>query len=312
MNYPRIYERVYCQPLCVTRERFLAIHGVLYPRLRAGFALEQISAIESPAKNRPTSSPYSGKRQQRVGPKINYLTGGIDDPRFYTMPAKGVAVIPIYGVLAKNLSSFEESCGGGTDITPIAYALAQAINDADVTAIILDIDSPGGEVTGIGEIAETIAHSPKPIFGFTDASACSAAYWIMSACDLVFCTRTSSVGSIGTYLAWLDETVALQLAGLRLELFAAGEHKGMGLPGRPLTEADRELLQSRVLEVNGWFTSAVMANRPEVGARMGDNTMEGQSFSGSEALSRGLVDNVISGFDELVALVYESLPMPPI
>jgi ClpP class serine protease len=313
MNYPRIYERVYCQPLCVTRARFLSIHNVLYPRLRSGTNLE--IALADPAappdpRPKPTVNPYNGKRKQTASPGQAWdpVKGTwVLDERLYTVPAPGIACVPVYGVLAKNLSSFEEMCGGGTDTNPIGYAIAQALAAPDIAALILDFDSPGGEVTGIPELAALIGSATKPTYGFTDASACSAAYWLMSACNECFCTQSAVIGSIGTYLAWLDETVAMQLAGLKLELFAQGDHKGMGLPGRPLTDDDRTLLQAKVDEVNGWFTSAVMDARPQVGARMADDTMEGQTFSGPEALQRGLVDGLVSDFNELVSLVSATL-----
>jgi len=156
MNYPRIYERVYCKPLAITAERFNAIHSVLFPRLVAGAdaSMEALAMSAVDDQFRGNKNPYSGKRAQRCG--AGYLPDGTVTKDFFTMAKPGVAVVPVYGVLAKNLSAYEESCGGGTDTNPISHALTQAVEHPGVSSIVLDFDSPGGEVTGIGELAAKI------------------------------------------------------------------------------------------------------------------------------------------------------------
>lgn len=301
MSYPKIFERVYCNPLCITAQRFQSIHAFLLPRLAGKVPLEvNVAAANASPGPPPTESPYSGKRRQKAGPTYNW-DGRILDPNFYTMAKPGVAVVPVYGTLAKNLSSWEESCGGGTDINAPQKALAQAVAAADVDTIVLDVDSPGGEVTGIPEFAELVREAAqiKTVYAFTDASMCSAAYWLGSQAGEVYATRSATIGSIGTYLAWLDESVRMQLEGLRLELFAEGKHKGIGLPGRPLTQEDRVLLQSRVTTINQWFTGQVRKQRNAVT----DDTMQGQVFGGVEAQSRGLVDGLVGSWDQFLHLI---------
>ncbi len=139
----------------------------------------------------------------------------------------------------------------------------------------------------------------KPVVAFSDAMIASAAYWIASQAGEVYVTPSSSIGSIGTYLAWLDETVKMQVEGLKLELFAEGKHKGMGLPGRPLTMDDRQLLQSRVKQINDNFQSTVRRTRPDVG----DETMQGQTFTGEDAEKNGLADGLVNDFDEFLDLL---------
>jgi signal peptide peptidase SppA len=294
MNYPRIFERVYLQPLCIAPQRFASIHAFLLPRLKGTAPLE-IHAAAGPA--RPARSPYSAKRAQRAAPTVHPMTGEILDDRFYVQAKPGVAVVPIYGALAKNLSAWEEECGGGTDLNAIQHAFNQAIAHDEIHTIILDIDSPGGEVTGIPELASAIAAAPKPVLAFTDASMASAAYWLGAAASAIVATPSARLGSIGVYMAWLDERVRMELEGITLQFFAAGKHKGIGLPGRELTAEDRALLQAGVDATYAEFTGFVRARRGEVA----DETMQGQMFTGPEAQARHLVNTTVQSFDELLA-----------
>jgi signal peptide peptidase SppA len=301
MNYPRIFERMYCQPLLVTRERFLAAHQVLLPRVRGGMD----SSLEAALIDTNVALPNrdgTGRRQQRAYPTVDPYTGRVVDPALYTMAKPGVAVVPIYGVLAKNLSAFEESCGGGTDVNPIAHALAQAAADPEVSKIVLDIDSPGGEVTGIPELGSrirSIAAAGKPVIAFSDATTASAAYWLASQAGEFYVTPSSRQGSIGVYAAWLDETVALEMKGYSLELFAAGKHKAMGMPFRGLTDEERDMLQANVEAIYEDFKGAVLSSRPGVV----DATMQGQMFRARESVSNRLADGIVADWEEFVELV---------
>ncbi|HSV73473.1 MAG TPA: S49 family peptidase [Chthonomonadales bacterium] len=307
MNYPRIFERVYLNPVCVSAERFASIHAFLLPRLTGKAPLE-LHAAGQDFNQRKTRSPYNAKRSQRAAPVVNPMTGAIIDPRFYTSPMPGVAVVPVYGVLAKNLSAWEEDCGGGTDINAPMEALRQALAAPEIQKIALDMDSPGGEVTGIPEFASAIAAAAqvKRVEAFTDAGACSACYWLASQCSAFHVTRSSTVGSVGTYLAWLDESIKMELEGVALQLFAAGKHKGIGLPGRPLSTDDRALLQARVDRINGWFTSSVQHGRAQalcvadIAEVIDPACLEGQTFSGEQAIENGMADSIVSGWDEFL------------
>lgn len=88
--------------------------------------------------------------------------------------------------------------------------LNEAICDNSVACFILDFDIPGGVVTGVPELAAFTrgAAEEKPIYAFTGGQSCSAAYWLASACSKVFCTESADVGSIGVYVALVDETDA--------------------------------------------------------------------------------------------------------
>ncbi|MBP0439916.1 S49 family peptidase [Tianweitania sediminis] len=121
----------------------------------------------------------------------------------------GVAVIPVNGPLMRHLSFWSWISGSGA-YELLAKEISAAVANGNVRAVVLDIDSPGGEVTGCGELAELIfrMHGEKPIVAYATGLCASAAYWIAFACDEVIVSPTSQVGSIGCVASIRDYRVA--------------------------------------------------------------------------------------------------------
>src|SRR5690606_34372824 len=109
---------------------------------------------------------------------------------------------------------------------------------------------------------------------------CSAAYWLASACDQIFASPSASVGSIGVYLALLDESRRLEDIGLKVETIKDGKLKGAGASWKPLTEDERAHFQTQVLQIGQMFRDGVTAKRGSVDIE----TMQGQAFFGRAAL----------------------------
>ncbi len=110
----------------------------------------------------------------------------------------GVAVIPVTGVISRYASFFTDICGG-TTVARLATDITTAIDDPSIRAVVLDIDSPGGQVTGINELADQIyaARGTKRIVAYGGGGLASGAYWLASACDEIVIDDTAQVGSIG-------------------------------------------------------------------------------------------------------------------
>lgn len=306
MKYPLLYHAVYCEPLCVDRDVFRSVHATLWPRITSGLGMDlgERSAAQTEAAEKPTKNPYTGRRATKARPGFDAATGAVDGRFYYTVEGRPeIAVIPVYGILAKNAGFMEEVCYGITDINAISHAVAQAAAAKEVKTLVLDMATPGGQTTGIPELAALVRSVTqmrgKTVYTFCDERCCSAGEWIASQADEKYVTRSATLGSIGTYLAWLDESVKMQLEGVRLEFFGAGRHKGMGLPGKPLSQDDRSLLQAKVDEINSWFTAAVTAARPKVS----EETMQGQTFNGPEAVARHLADGLVRDWEEFVSLI---------
>jgi signal peptide peptidase SppA len=212
----------------------------------------------------------------------------------------GIAHIPISGPIGAKLGKFEKGAGM-VDVADVLKELseADAMPKREVRGIILDIDSPGGMVTGTPELAERIKAVSKPVFAFTSGGMCSAAYWVGAAADRVFATRSATVGSIGVYCPFMDSSEALKARGLKVEVFASGKYKGLGIPGTSLTDDHREFMQARVLEIAEMFYDHVKECRPDAQ----DEAMQGQVFMAPTALRNGLIDEMVADKDEVAAML---------
>jgi signal peptide peptidase SppA len=203
-----------------------------------------------------------------------------------------IAVINISGPITQRLPAILKEMCGMTDLDDLTRAFKDAEASPRISGILLNIDSPGGSVTGVPEFGDMVANCRKPVVAFTDSMCDSAAYWIAAGAREIVSTASASVGCIGVYMAFLDQSRALEMAGYDVELFKTGAFKGMGYPGTSLTEEQRAFLQAEVDDIHQWFTGHVSEHR----AVAGEDTFEGQDFSGREAKRRGLVDE-IGGID---------------
>lgn len=208
--------------------------------------------------------------------------------------AGSTAVIPIYGVMSKRVSMIEEMLGL-VDVDAVATALIDADTNPGIDSILLHIDSPGGTVAGVPELAEVVRAISKPIVAYTDGDMCSAAYWVASQCDAVYASKSATIGSIGVYCSLLDVSRAYEMAGIKLELFKSGKDKALGVPGSTLTDEQRQFLQAEIDQVYSWFKADVIQGRGAVA----DDTMQGQWFYGETALGLNLIDAVGSLDDAL-------------
>lgn len=200
-----------------------------------------------------------------------------------------VAVLPIQGTIAHRMGSLSET-SGGISTERIAGWLRAAVADESVKAIVLDVDSPGGTVSGVEELAREIhsAREKKPIVAVANAWAASAAYWLASQAEEVVVTPSGEVGSIGVYVAHVDRSKWAEREGLSVSLIHAGKHKVEGHPYGPLEDEARAEMQGKVDAYYRMFTGAVRRGRPQVS----DDVMQGRMYTADQAVSAGLADRV--------------------
>ena len=131
----------------------------------------------------------------------------LDNTRTVTM-RDGVAVIPITGPIFRHANLFTE-ISGATSTDVLARDIQTALDNPSVRGIVLDIDSPGGEATGINELAELIhaGRKLKPIKAYGGGTVASAAYWLGAAADELIIDSTALLGSIGVVMSYLDTSV---------------------------------------------------------------------------------------------------------
>lgn len=210
----------------------------------------------------------------------------------------GIAVIEISGPLVSRPSGW---CSP-LSYSEIAAAFAGALADGNVSAIVLRIDSGGGEASGCFDLADMIhaARGQKPMTAVIDDRACSAAYAIASACDEIVLSRTACVGSVGVVAYHEDRSGADRMAGVVVEYVYAGAHKIDGNPHGPLTDQARAAVQAEVGRLYEMFVEAVARNRG-LSVEAVQATEAGVYF-GADAVAAGLADRVGTLADVLAGL----------
>lgn len=211
-----------------------------------------------------------------------------------------VAVIPVYGTIIPRGNMLAES-SGATSVQTISASLREALNDSRVSSILLDVDSPGGTVTGVDELSAEIfrARGQKPITAIASPMAASAAYYIASAADELVVTPTGEVGSIGVFAAHQDMSRLMDRMGVTVSLVSAGKYKTEGNPYEPLSDEARAALQDRVDEYYNMFVDAVARNRGMSSDKVRNGMGEGRVVSARRALSLGMADRVAT-MDEIM------------
>ena len=201
-----------------------------------------------------------------------------------------MATVTISGPIIRKPDIFARVLMGATDSEEIGSAIQEAASRPDIKAVFLDIDSPGGTVAGTPELAAAVSalDQKKPVYAFSSGLMASAAYWIASQARAIYATPSAQVGSIGVVQAVVDRSAAINAAGIKVEVFSVGKYKAMGAPGTPLTDDQRELIQSNLAEIAGEFHAAVLAK----GRAIPPEAMEGQTFSGRQAQRHNLAGMV--------------------
>lgn len=247
---------------------------------------------------------------QAITPETNRFVGtyrrdngGIGSMRI----ANGVAILPIVGSLV-NRGAWIGASSGLVSYEGIAAQLREAEADADVRAILLDIDSPGGEATGMFAAAKLVSavNKTKPVVAFVNDVAASAAYGIASAASEIIVSPTSMVGSIGVVLTHLDRSGELEDRGVKPTLIHAGAHKVDGHPFGPLSDAVRADLQAEVMKIYDQFVGLVAEGRAGRVSAEAIRATEARTYLGADAIAQGLADRMAS-LEEVIA----ALSQPP-
>ncbi|RAZ84439.1 S49 family peptidase [Cereibacter johrii] len=289
MNYPMIAGRVFGTPLLVDPVKGAAFLAGLGPRLVNG-ALE-LRGLEELAPDRVAEAG-------RIAPRASVLLDDVGDARreagrpLYRVEG-GVAVIEVTGTLVHRGGWIGQS-SGTTSYEGLMAQITAAVADPSVRGIALEIDSYGGEVAGLFDLADAIraARAVKPVRAFVAEAALSAAYAIASQAERIVLPRTGAVGSIGVLLVHADFSQAMADRGVAVTLIHAGRHKVDGNPYEALPEGVRADLQARVEASRALFAETVAAGRGARLTRQQALATEAQVLDGAAAVVAGLADEV--------------------
>lgn len=226
------------------------------------------------------------------------LYGGakIDNARYMTL-RQGVAIIDVYGPIARRANLFS-AISGGTSIDLLARDVQLALDSPAVQSLLFVFDSPGGEVTGTSELAALLyaSRGTKPMRGYIDGMACSAAYWLASALDSLTINDTALAGSIGVVMTMPDPTKS---TAKDLEIVSSQSPNK-----RPdvSTEAGRSQIQALVDATADVFIGAVALHRGVTADTVVNDFGAGGVLVGQHAVAAGLVDSVGSFESTFAAL----------
>lgn len=220
-----------------------------------------------------------------------------------------VAILPLFGVISQRMNMMSDM-SGGTSTEQFAATFDTMLANADIRAIVLDVDSPGGSVAGTAELAQRIfeARDRKKIVAIADSLAASAAYWIASAASEMWATPTAEVGSIGVFALHEDLSRALDAAGVTYTMIKAGKFKGEGNPYQPLSDAAQAAMQLRVDDYYGMFTKAVGKYRGVSPDAVRSGFGQGRVVGAEDAKAQGMIDKIGTLDDVLINL--RAIPGP--
>lgn len=204
-----------------------------------------------------------------------------------------VGVLPVRGVIMHRANLLDD-ISGGTSTEAIAAAFRAMLADDKIKAIIMDVDSPGGMVQGVAELADEIYESRgrKPIIAQVNAVASSAAYWLAAQADEVVATPTARGGSIGVYTIHEDISKFLETQGIKETFIYAGRYKVEGNEYEPLGDEARAHIQQLVNESYDMFVRSVARGRSVPLRQVNDRFGQGRLFGAAEMVDRGMADRV--------------------
>jgi signal peptide peptidase SppA len=230
--------------------------------------------------------------------------GGAPPPRNpgYQVARGGVAILPVQGVLVRKPGQMTPDSTPLQSYDRIKASLTFALNDPQVRAVLLDVDSPGGEAGAVLDLSREIraAGAVKTIWAIANDDAFSAAYVIASAASRVWVTNTGGAGSIGVMALHADRSERDAAEGLRFTYIHAGARKVDLNPHQPLSEEAHGLAQAEVDRLYGMMCEGIAGHRGITAAAVRDT--EAGCFYGPNALAAGLADELGTPADARGAL----------
>ena len=201
-----------------------------------------------------------------------------------------IAVITMRGLISTSIP------GNVSDsmVDDLRAALQQARDDSRVKAVVLEIDSPGGEVTASDEIYSAVVktRARKPVIVYMDSLAASGGYYVSCGGRFLMANETTITGSIGVIIQTLNYEQLFNKIGLASVVFKSGKFKDMLNGARPITPEERELVQNFIMKTYDKFLGIVAKERNLPAELLRNTIADGRILSGEEALENKLIDGV--------------------
>ncbi len=201
-----------------------------------------------------------------------------------------IAVIALRGLISTGISGNV----GDSMVDDLRWELEQARNDDDVRAVVLEVDSPGGEVTASDMIYNAVGktRAQKPVVVYMESLAASGGYYVSCGGKYLMANETSITGSIGVIIQTLNYEQLFNKIGLASVVFKSGKFKDILNGARPMTPEERELLQSFVMKTYDKFLGIVARERNLPTDALRNGIADGRILSGRDALENKLIDGL--------------------
>lgn len=203
-----------------------------------------------------------------------------------------------YAVLNVSDELFDMPSWWGADYRSLAKAIEELSENKKCKFIVMNINSPGGMMSGLFEFCEVLRSCGTPVYAYVGNWACSAAYAIAASCRKIYATPTSEVGSVGAIYHILDTSKYYQDLGIEEITIAARNSENKHLDYK--SEAGRKKLQERIDKAEMFLINHIAKCRgvtpDDVLAQYG----HGDVFYSEEAIARGMVDELVTGLDQCI------------
>lgn len=266
MKYPHILAAFASEYWAMDESKLLAIVDLLAMQAEGGkFSAEEIEA--------------------RIAPQTAQAVARRDG---------AVAIVPLRGIISPRVSlTPNSSTGGGTTAEGFARSIEQMAADDGVKAIVVDGDTPGGNVLGVDEASAAVAavRGSKPIIVQVNGNLASAGYWVGASADEIVMSPSAQAGAIGVRTAYDDLSAKMEKDGVSREIISAGKFKGEGILG-PLSDETRAYMQSRIDDYYGMFVDRVAAGRGVTSEQVRNGFGQGRMLGAAAAVREGMADRV--------------------
>lgn len=212
----------------------------------------------------------------------------------------GTAVIPVVGPMLRRVGMWE-SLFGFIGHEQVGAALASANSDEQVQRIVLAMDTPGGDVSGVEELAQAVATSAKPVHVQVQGMLASAGYYVAARASSITAGPGDLVGSIGTRMVVWDTSEMFASAGIKVHAIDTGEYKSAGEPGLPVTDEQLAEFQRITDFYMDQFVASIVSGRKLDKASVLE-AADGRLFTPKQAKGMGLIDSVGTMADTMGAL----------
>ena len=289
---PHLAARVFGVPLMVQVDKLMVILDAIGPRI----GLSEHLVVDGLPVTVTRPAPADSEEEDLA------LASG---RKAYPVTPDGIAVLTISGTLVKK-ASWMDAESGLQSYETIRTMLADARDDPGIRGVLLDVDSPGGEVGGLFDLADDVyaVREQKPCYAIANDEAFSAAYALASSAQRLFVTKTGGVGSVGVIAVHMDQSGWDDKMGRKYTAVYAGARKNDFSSHQPLSDDARANLQGEVDRLYEMFVGLVARNRG-ISAALVRKTDAGLFWSES-AIKAGLADQVGSFDDALAALTQAS------